>query len=334
MPADAKGIRTHPIQDLFWTRTGLLLLVLLVVSGLSMWVSSELDPGLAKNLLTALGTGTLVSSVVGFGQTLITASAAQRAMVTPVIEESRKALRELSAEYRSLNQEFFPTHVFEASTEPDPAFNALIMSDLRQTRQLWFRGFSGRYAAARMLLSPAQWEVRAVLADPRERGAISGRARHLARHQGASADYEEIQRTLHQEIRIGLVGLYLARGRCAGIDVTVIADPPLDRVELFDDCVWITLYSAVAGAPSLYPRTLRFSEGSFIYDMQRAEFARVHAARDAHRFTLTPDTSRAEFREHVGAITGSALSDTEFAELEAGFHRFRHEFSTKAELGS
>ncbi|WP_026423967.1 hypothetical protein [Actinokineospora inagensis] len=334
MSADAKGLRTRPIQDLFWTRTGLLLLVLVVVAGTAMWLAGGLDPGLAKNLLTALGTGTLVSAVVGFGQTLITASAAQRAMVTPVIEESRKALRELSAEYRSLNQEFFPTHVFEASTEPDPAFNALIMSDLRETRQLWFRGFSGRYAAARMLLSPAQWEVRAVLADPRERGSISGRARHLARQGGPDADYEKISDTLHQEIRIGLVGLYLARAKCTAIEVTAVPDPPLDRVELFDDCVWITLYSAVAGAPSLYPRTLRFSEGSFIYDMQRSEFARVHAARDAHRFTLTPDTGRAEFLAHFAKITGTPLSEVEFRDLEAQFHRFRHEFTAKAELES
>ncbi|GLZ36971.1 hypothetical protein [Actinokineospora sp. NBRC 105648] len=334
MPADAKGLRTHPIQEIFWTRTGLLLAVLVVVSGVSMWASSAVDAGTAKNLLTALGTGTMVSAVVGFGQTLLTAGAAQRALVAPVVEESRRALRELSAEYRSLNQEFFPTHVFEASTDPDPAFNALIMDDLRRTRQLLFRGFSGRYAAARLLLSPSGWEVRAVLADPGERGAISGRARHLARHQGASADYERIQATLHEEIRIGLVGLYLARARCDSIDVTVIADPPLDRVELFDDSVWITLYSAVAGAPSLYPRTLRFSEGSFIYGMQRAEFARVHAARGAPRFLITPDTSREEFLAQFATITGTRLTDAQFADLQARFHAFRQEFSAKAELES
>ncbi|PPK66738.1 hypothetical protein V5P93_004775 [Actinokineospora auranticolor] len=332
MPADAKGIRTHPIQEIFWTRTGLLLLILVVVSGLSLWASSAVDPGVPRNLLTALGTGTMVSAVVGFGQTLITASAAQRAMVAPLVEESRKALHDLAAEYRSLNREFFPTDVFEASTEPDPGFNALIMADLRQTRQVWFRGFSGRYAAARILLSPGQSEVRAVLADPRERGAISGRARHLARQQGPTADYEAIGRSLHEEVRIGLVGLYLARSGCASIDVTVIADPPLDRVELFDDCVWLTLYSAVAGAPSLYPRTLRFSEGSFLYDMQRAEFARVHAARDAPRVVITPDTSREEFLAHFGKLTGTPLPEAEFHELEARFHRFRAEFSSKAEL--
>ncbi|SDC15229.1 hypothetical protein [Actinokineospora iranica] len=334
MSSDAKGLRTHPIQELFWTRTGLLLLILLVVSGASMWVSSGLAAGTGKTLLTTLSTGTMVSAVVGFGQTLITTSATRRAMVTPLIEESRRALHELSAEYRSLNSEFFPTHVFEATTDPDPVFNALMMADLRDSRQFLFRGFSGRYAAVRLLLSHAEWEVRAVVADPCERTAISGRARYLARHQGADADYEKIQATLHEEIRIGLVGLYLARSRCTSVDVTVIGDPPLDRVELFDDSVWITLYSAVAGAPTLYPRTLRFSEGSFIYDMQRAEFARLRAARDARRFVLTPDTSREEFLAHFAKVTGATLSEEQFRELEGKFHAFRQEFSAKAQLGS
>src|SRR6185369_2508338 len=125
-------------------------------------------------------------------QTLVTAKATQSAMVTPLIEENRRALQELSAEYRSLNREFFPTHVFEAGNDPDPAFNHLMMQDLRNTRQYFFRGFSGRHAAARLLLSRAEWELRLVVADPRERTAISGRARYLIRHEGGVADFETI----------------------------------------------------------------------------------------------------------------------------------------------
>lgn len=333
MPADAKGIRTNPIQEIFWTRTGLLLTTMLVVSAGSMWASSTLDPGTLKNVLSSLGTGTMVSAVVGFGQTLITAKANQRAMLTPVVEESRRALRELSEEYRSLNQEFFPTHVFEASIDPDPAFNALMMKDLRATHQYWFRGFSGRYAAVRLLLSRAEWEVRAVVADPRERSAIGGRARYLARREGVDADFDRIQTRLHEDIRIGLVGLFLARSRCTRVDVTVVADPPLDRVEMFDDSVWITLYSD-PGAPSPYPRTLRFSEGSFIHTMERSDFNRLHSTRGARRMVIVPETTRAEFMAEFAEVTGAPLSEEQLRELEAKFHAFRQEFSTKAELES
>ncbi|HEU5472766.1 MAG TPA: hypothetical protein VFV67_19135 [Actinophytocola sp.] len=333
MRADAQGRGSNPIQEIFWTRTGLLLLILIVVSGGSMIVSASMPTGTGKNLVTALATGTMITAIVGFGQTLITTSASQRAMVTPLIEENRRALRELAAEYRSLNREFFPTHVFEPTNEPDAAFNQLMMQDLRNTRQYFFRGFSGRHAAARLLLARAEWELRAVVADPRERTAITGRARYLIRNEGVVADFETIQDRLHEDIQIGLLGLYLARSRCSRIDVTAIADPPLDRLEMFDESVWITLYSD-AGSTTLYPRTLRFSEGSFIYNMERAEFGRLRNSRDARHMVITPETTRGEFLAQFEKVTGGRLTPERFEDLESKFHAFRHEFTLAAGLGS
>lgn len=333
MRAGAKGIRGNAIQELFWTRTSLLLTTLIVVSAASMALSATLSEGMLKSVLTALGTGTMVTAVVGFGQTLITAKAQHRAMVAPLIEENRRALKELSAEYRSLNREFFPTHVFEATNDPDPTFNHLLMQDLHATRQYFFRGFSGRHAAVRLLTSREEWELRAVVADPSERSAISGRARYLIRHHGVGADLDDIQDQLHDEICLGLVGLFLARTRCSRMDITVISDPPLDRVEMFDGSVWITLYSE-GGATTLYPRTLRFSEGSFIYAMERAEFMRISGSREGRHLRITPETTRRDFLTEYGKATGSKLSEEQFRKLEAKFHDFRREFSAIAELES
>lgn len=333
MPAEAKGLRKNPVQEIFWTRTGLLLLILVVVSGLTMVLSANLDPGVGKNLVTSIATGTLVSAIVGFGQTLITATAAQKAMLTPLVEESRQALRDLADEYRSMNREFFPTHVFEPTAEPNPALNRLMMQDLQNTRQYLFRGFSGRHAAARMLLSRSEWEFRAVVADPANASGISGRARYLIRHSPATVDFDTIQERLHAEIRMGLIGLYLARSRCSRLEVTVISDPPLDRLEIFDDSVWVTLYSD-AHDPAEFPRTLRFSEGSFIYNMERAEFGRISASRHAHHLVITPDMTRQEFIARFEKITNSRLTEDEFLRLTSEFSDFVREFSVTAELGS
>lgn len=334
MVAEARPPRHNPLQEIFWTRTGLLLLVLVIVSGVCLTLSGVLAPGMGRNLVTTLGTGTLVSAIIGFGQTLITATAAQRALVSPVIEESRRTLRELAAEYRSMNKEFFPTHVFEATAEPDPAFNRLMMQDLRATRQFFFRGFSARYAAARLLLTHGEWELRVVIADPRDATTLSGRALYLLRNQDANGDTEKIQRELSHEVSMGLVGLYLARSRCLRVDLTVVHDPPLDRLEMFDDSVWIHLYSDTAGASSLYPRTLRFSEGSFMYNMERADFLRVCRSRTARHFALAPDTTRQEFMALYQKVTGCPLTEERFRELGTEFHVFRHKFSTTASLAS
>jgi hypothetical protein len=138
---------------------------------------------------------------------------------------------------------------------------------------------------------------------------------------------------LLDEIRMGLVGLYVARSHCTRIDITMVAEPPLDRIEMFDDSVWITLYSDAGGAGSLYPRTLRFTEGSFIDNMERAEFARISGSRQARHLLITPDTTRRDFTAQYEEATGTRLPVRQFAELAERFHAFRQEFSTLAGLG-
>jgi hypothetical protein len=118
------------------------------------------------------------------------------------------------------------------------------------------------------------------------------------------------------------------------VDITVVADPQLDRLEMFDDSVWITLFSAASGVSTLYPRTLRFSEGSFIYGMERTEFLHVCNSRTTHHFAITPDTSRTEFLVLFGKITGTPLTEDGFRALEDKFREFQRAFSTTAELRS
>ena len=334
MSAEAGGIRSNLISELFWTRTGLLLLILVVTSGTCLAISSQMDSGAPRNFLTALGTGTLISAVVSFTQTLVTSKAAQKALLAPVVEESRRALKELSEEYRLLDREFFPSHVFEPTAKPSPVFNQLMMQDLERTRLYCFRGFAGRYAAGRVLLSQTECELRAVLADPRDDNAISGRARYLLRNAGADGDYDEIAAQLKEQIGIGLVGLFVARSRCSRIDVTIVSDPPQDRLELFDDCAWITLYSNTAGVPRPYPRTLRFTESSFLYAMERAEFLRISNSKAGYHFVITPGTTRTDFLALFEKITGETLTKDGFTELEEKFHAFRREFSASAQLRS
>ncbi|ACU39001.1 hypothetical protein [Actinosynnema mirum] len=335
MSAEPDGVRMKLLVELFWTRTGLLLLILVTTSGVSMVISSGMEQGTARNLVASLGASTMVSAVVGFTQTLVTSTATRRAMVDPVVAESRKALRELTDEYRALDREFFPSHVFEPTARPDPAFNQLMMQDLERTRLYCFRGFAGRYAASRLLLAKSECELRVVLADPADEDAITGRARYLLRNAGSDGDYDTIRADLREQVAVGLVGLFLARGRASRIDVTIVSDPPLDRLELFDDSAWLTLYTGTAsGSMRLYPRTLRFSEGSFLYGMERAEFLRISNSKAGFHFSLTPATTRADFFALFEKITGTALAEPAFDALEAKFHHFRREFSASAQLGS
>jgi hypothetical protein len=97
--------------------------------------------------------------------------------------------------------------------------------------------------------------------------------------------------------------------------------------------VWITLYSDTGAVGCLYPRTLRFSEGSFIDNMERAEFVRISGSRQARHLVITPDTTRRDFTAQFEDATGSRLPARQFSELAERFHAFRQEFSALAGLG-
>jgi hypothetical protein len=326
--------RRSLLLELFWTRTGLLLLVMLITSLAALTLSGQLEAGAARNLVIAIGTGALVSALVTTAQTLLTATSSRRVLVDALVEESRQAMRELTDEYRTTNSEFFPTHVFEPTSEPDPAFNKLMMSDLQNTRHYLFRGFSARHAAARLLLTGSlERELRVIIADPRDRNSINSRARYLMRQPNVDGGYAEIQAQLYEDICTGLAGLYVVRGRCNRIDVTVMSNPPADRFEFFDDSIWVTLFSAANGACTPYPRTLRFLRTSFIYSMQHSEFVRVCNSRTALHVCIYPDTDRDEFIALFEKITGRRLSVKRLEALEESFHAFRRDFVRRAHLG-
>jgi hypothetical protein len=326
--------RRSLLVELFWTRTGLLVLLMLITSGVLLTLSGRATSNALRDLITAVGTGALVSALVTTGQTLLTATASRQVLVDSLVDESRQAMRDLTTEYRSMNNEFFPTHVFESTPEPDPAFNRLMMADLHSTRHYLFRGFSARHAAARTLLAHSlERELRVVIADPRDRNSINSRARYLLRQSDVSGSYTEISAQLYEEICTGLVGLYVARGRCTRIDITVSSNPPADRFELFDDSIWVALFSDVSGTCARYPRTLRFQRTSFIFNMQHSEFVRICNSRTAMHESIYPDTDREEFIAMYEKVTGRRLSVKRLETLEESFHAFRREFATQAQLG-
>lgn len=321
------------LVEIFWTRTGLLVLFLLVTAGVALPLAGVAEPGTVRNLLVAVGTGGVVTAFVTTAQTLLTASSSQRVVVDALVRESRSAMRELTDEYRATNSEFFPTHVFDATDLPDPTFNRLLMADLQTARQYLFRGFSARHAAARLMLTKSvERELRVVIADPRDRASVTGRAAYLVRRGAQAESHTDLCARLHAEIRIGLVGLWVVRGRCSRIDVTATASPPVDRFELFDNSIWVSLFSGVGGATTPFPRTLRFDRSSFIYAMEHSEFVRVSTSRSATHASLRPDTDREEFLALYEKLTGQRLTPRRLSVMEDAFLAFQDEFVATADL--
>lgn len=319
------------LRELFWTRTGLLVLAATLFGVGLLLLSSALpaDSG-GGRVAFALGTGLSAAALFTAAQTVISASAANRMLVEALGEQARVAMRTLTEEYRALNQTYQPTHIFEGSPRPDPTFNRQLTRDLEASQLYLFRGLSGRHTAARLLSSRLArgWEVRVVVADLRAGESLYARANYLA-SAGYRATLEETVADIRQQVRCGLVGLYRARIRCSKISVTVSRSPSLDRFEIFDHSVWVTLFSDLTTGAVLYPRALRFGPGSFMYATQRRDFDRI--AHDAPTEVIEPAMTGPEFRALFERLTGDPIDAGELDQLAEEFERFRREFA--AEVG-
>lgn len=319
------------LRELFWTSTGLLVSLTAALGvGLLALSSALVADSVPNRIAFALGTGLLAAAVFTAAQSLISATAANRMLVETLASQTRAALRELTNEYRGVDAAYLPTHVFEAATRPDPTYNRQLMRDLEASQIYLFRGLSGRHTAARLLAAPSRyWEVRVVVADLHARESLYERARYLV-GAGYGTSLEKTYEDIRNQVRYGLVGLYLARIRCRSVSVTVSRSPSLDRFEILDNSVWVTLYSDVFGPAAVYPRALRFGRESFIYAMQRHDFQRT--TDEAPTVTIDPAMTMDAFLATFHRLTGETITAKDVAKLQEQFDRFRHAFLTDARL--
>ena len=319
------------LRELFWTRTGLLVLATGLL-GIALLVISSTLPvrSLGSQITFAVGTGLLAAIVFTLVQTATVATAANRVLVEALSNQTRITLRALFDESRSINAMYLPTHIFEGSSRPDPAFNRQLTRDLASSQIFLFRGLSARHSAVRLLAaSSGHWEFRAVIADPRAHESLHERVRYLT-YTDPHRRFDDIYDEIKQQVRYGLVGLYLARLRCSGIFLSVTKSPSLDRFEIFDDSVWVTLFSDASRPASTYPRALRFGRSSFVYTMQRRDFQRATA--DAPTHVIEPSTTEAEFVDLFERLTGDRLTFVQLAKLQEDFNVFRRSFMADANL--
>ncbi len=320
------------LLELFWTRLGLLVFLMLTIGVGTLFLANQLDQGAWKNFFFAIGTGTLSSAVFTTAQQFVAARSAHEALADTLARQNAEALRELTEENRSLNREFFPTHVFEATSGPDPKFNRVLMHDLAHSQQFMFRGFSARHTAARLMASQhsRNWEVRILIADPSNPNALTARAQHAQLQDKVRRSLAVINARLVSDIDLGLAGLFLARTRCNKIDIFATPNPTIDRFELFDDAIVITQFSNISGRASEYPRSLRFTKESFVYTMERSDFLRVCNSPNTKRATIYPYTTEEQFLAAFEAVTGRTITAGCLDDLIERFDEFSARFAAQA----
>jgi hypothetical protein len=302
----------------------LLLTVVALGATALLWAATLIHSATWKEFLNAVATGLLVSAAFGIAQALITSRVSAELLRASVVEEVSNSLAHS-------NNAFFPTNEFAASMTPDPLFNLHLTQDLENSSTFWFRGLSGRCAAARLSYNQnVSLQAHLILPDPRVQGTIEGRVDYAYRNRiYPNLDIDQIRSKTMHDIALGVVGMLEACRKCAIMELILTPMPLLDRYEIFRDAIWVTLYSD-PGQGTKFPRTLRFPASSIMYLMQQADClqTRNHPTTRVIQFprTITPADRFKIFEE----VTGNTVTQDDYRQLREGFLEFADGFAQDA----
>jgi hypothetical protein len=298
----------------------LLLAVVALGATALLWAATLIHSPTWKEFLNAVATGLLVSAAFGIAQALITSRVASELLRTSVVEEVSHSLAQS-------NNAYYPTHEFPASMVPDPLFNSRLTEDLGNSSTFWFRGLSGRYAAARLTFNRnVSLQAHMILPDPKVQGTIDGRVEYALRNQiYPERDAEEIREAIRRDISLGVAGIFEASRRCAIMELILTPMPLLDRYEIFRDAVWVTLYSD-PGQGMKFPRTLRFPASSVMYLMQQADSLQTRAHPNARIIQFPRTITGTDMLKIFEDITGKVISQEDYDQLRKDFIKFADEF--------
>lgn len=304
-----------------------LLLVVVALGAVALlWTATSIHSATWKEFLNAVATGLLVSAAFGIAQTLITSRVASELLRASVVDEVSRSLAES-------NNAYFPSNEFAASKAPDPLFNSLLTQDLQNSPTFWFRGVSGRYAAARLTLNQnVALQAHLILPDPRVPGTLEGRVEYAFRHRlYPDLDINGIRAKIKQDISLAVIGLFEACHTCAMLELTLTPMPLLDRYEIFKDAIWVTLYSD-PGQGTKFPRSLRFPSSSLMYLMQLADCLQTRNHPSARRIQFPRLLDDAEMAKLFQQITGDELTENERTRLGNEFKKFVDDFAGTARI--
>jgi hypothetical protein len=301
----------------------LLTVVALGATGL-LWSATLVPSKTWREFLNAIATGLLVSAAFGIAQALITSKVATEMLRSSVVEEVSRSLAQSSNAY-------YPISEFPASAAPDPQFNLRLNQDLAQSSTFWFRGISGRYAAARLALNQnVSLQAHLILPDPRVVGTFEGRIDYAIRHDiYPGIDIEGIREKIRSDIKLGVIGLFEASHRSAILELILTPMPLLDRYEIFRDAIWVTLFSD-PGMGTRFPRTLRFSASSVMYLMQQADCLQTRSHPSARLIQFPRSISEADLFKMYEEITGDTITKDEYTRLCTDFRKFADDFARTA----
>lgn len=249
-----------------------------------------------REILIAISTGLFVSIFLAFLQAAFTSWRFEgliRQAIENAIENRSSRTLTTSAQHQL---EFLPSAVYPGAKTPDVRFNQDLMNDLRNSSRYLFRGVTGRYTVARLWLETRSFDdVHILVANPQNPRGMESRISHIVSYLEPAGTFVEIQARQIDAIYETIVAARLVSAKCRCLTIHLLNEPQVDRVELFDHAIYLTLYSDSGSVETgtTFPKTVRFDGTSALYKIYSAQLSR---SRDtaAESVVLKPSTTDAE----------------------------------------
>jgi hypothetical protein len=285
--------RIRLLRELYFNRTGVLLLLTILLT-IGMYALAAHTHGNASAFWLTLATGIVATSAYAAIAVFLTTRQFDAFLQTTIEQSVRAnisiATNELLSTIWQQNSTYLPTASYPPTNSPDPVFNRDLNSCFASSDRYIFQGVTARYSLARLASLDTTFDlVRIIVANPTEPDSVVTRAKH-AKHSAESslndADLAHIRAELIDDIWMSIVGAFLFRRKCDRIEFCFLADPPIDRAEIFDTAMFLTRYSDPGSWGFQFPATNRFHRDSMPYQMLYKDCARLFTSKYTVRLQI------------------------------------------------
>lgn len=301
-------------------------LAILLVAFLLLFPSKDLK---VRDALSALGLNLIASVLFALIFSLINTRVQERVVLDSIDERFQDVLNKVAEHIASYNAEYLPRAYYPASNQLGKEFNEAIMTSLRSSDRFIFRGTSAKYVAARVRSHHGRLQdLKVVTLDPGSPQVLRRRAIDRQRYPHLQGmDVEEIVARTKDEILMAVVALFDCRRICT-VEIAYVADTSVKRIEMLEDCVYISSLQSTSSENAEFPETRCFSARSFAYTTEELDAKRLMEIAEK-KVTFSRYASDEDLLAHLRSLTGRQVTEEEVEGWRTQYATFAADFTAK-----
>ena len=226
-------------------------------------------------------------------------------------------------EIRPQNSLHLPEASYPVASSPDPAFNRDLNRSFISSTSYTFQGITARYNIARFAALETRFDqVHIIVANPVELDSVVTRL--MNRRFGAEAGArraelaQRVRADVINDIWTAVVGAHQCWQKAGRIEFCFLADPPVDRAEIFDNDMFLARFSDPASRSFEFPATCRFLKDSMVYQMLHRDCAMLFTSRYKVRIEIPRDDDPGSLIRTLRAV-GLQLSEAQYRRYQTEF---------------